>query len=124
MRYQLHVVRIFSFDWERSFAFYKDTLGLPSTFADRDLGWAQFDLGGASLGLEWADPDDAEARGLVGRFVGISLQVDDIDAAYAELSTRGVRFLAPPEPQIWGGVLAHFQDPSGNILTLLGRRPG
>ncbi|MCC6917989.1 MAG: hypothetical protein IT548_02225 [Alphaproteobacteria bacterium] len=29
-------------------------------------------------------------------------------------------FLAPPERQPWGGTLAHFRDPSGNGLTLLG----
>ena len=26
----------------------------------------------------------------------------------------------PPEKQFWGGSLAHFRDPAGNTLTLLG----
>ena len=33
----------------------------------------------------------------------------------------GVVFLGPPERQAWGGVLGHFKDTSGNVLTLLGR---
>ncbi len=42
--------------------------------------------------------------------------------SYAELRARGVEFLAPPEQQPWGGVLAHFRDPDPNVLTLLCNR--
>ena len=56
----------------------------------------------------------------VGRFVGVSISVSDIEAAYNELSAKGVAFLAAPEKMPWGGTLAHFRDPSGNVLTLLG----
>ena len=57
---------------------------------------------------------------MVGRFVGVSLRVDDIDGVYETLKMRGVQFKSPPEKQSWGGSHAHFQDPDGNILTLLG----
>jgi uncharacterized glyoxalase superfamily protein PhnB len=80
----------------------------------------QFNLGGAELGLERCDPDDAEAAELVGRFVGTSIAVDDLDAVYAALVDTGVEFTGPPEKQPWGGVLAHFKDPGGNVQTLLG----
>ncbi len=63
------------------------------------------------------DGDDAH---LVGRFVGASIEVDDIDKAYLELAGRGVAFEGPPEKQFWGGTLAHFKDRAGNILTLVG----
>jgi predicted enzyme related to lactoylglutathione lyase len=33
---------------------------------------------------------------------------------------KGVHFTAPPEKQEWGGTLAHFEDPAGNVLTLVG----
>jgi uncharacterized glyoxalase superfamily protein PhnB len=66
---------------------------------------------------EEEDPDFLRAPG---GFLGISLQVDDIDASYRELSARGVRFISPPQKMRWGGTLAHFKDPSGNVLTLLG----
>ena len=36
-----------------------------------------------------------------------------------DLEQKGVRLTAPPEAQDWGGVLAHFADPDGNILTLV-----
>ena len=90
--------------------------------ADRDdaAGWAQMAPGAGQRALERVDPCDDEARGLVGRFVGVSLPVPDIFTTYQELVARGVEFIAPPEKQPWGGILAHLRDPDGNIVTLLG----
>jgi len=45
----------------------------------------------------------------VGRFIGCSLRVAEIDATYRELLAS----------MPLGGVLPHFKDPDGNILTLL-----
>jgi hypothetical protein len=52
--------------------------------------------------------------------LGVCLTVGDIRASYAELTKRGVIFDEPPEVQPWGGTLAHFKDPDGNVLTLVG----
>lgn len=121
MDYRLYAVRVFVSDWDRAVRFYTETLGIPTTFASDDLGWAQLATGEGQLALERAEPDDAEACELVGRFVGVSLEVPDIEATHETLVSRGVEFLAPPEKQPWGGVLAHFRDPDGNVLTLLGQ---
>lgn len=120
MSYRLFAVRIFSFKWEESLRFYEDAVDLPLFYINSDFGWAQFDLGGVYLGLEKCDPNDPESKDLVGRFVGASLQVENIEATYRSLSSKGVEFSAPPEKQPWGGTLAHFRDPDGNIITLLG----
>ena len=120
MKYRLYAQRIFSFNWAESVAFYRDTLGLPLKFESEDIGWAEFDLGGVSLAIERQDPECEEAGELVGRFVGISLRVDDIQAVYRELISKGVEFAGQPEKQAWGGTLAHFIDPDQNTLTLLG----
>lgn len=120
MDYKLYVVRIFVTDWERAISFYLEKLGMKAAFRDDEMGWAQLDTGDAQLGLERVAPGDEEGRGYVGRFVGVSLSVSEIDAVYKELSSRGVEFLGPPERQPWGGILAHLRDPDGNVLTLLG----
>jgi predicted enzyme related to lactoylglutathione lyase len=86
-------------------------------------GWAQLDTGAAQLALGRVAPGDAEGETLAGRFVGVSLAVADVDAAHTRLRRRGVDFVAPPERMPWGGVLAHFRDPEGNVLTLLGTAP-
>jgi len=119
--YKLYAVRIFVRDWKRSLEFYKSTLGMPVRFANEDMGWAELAIDGAPLALERAQPGDPESHGLLGRYVGVSLQVDDVPATYAELRARGVDFVGPPEKQSWGGTLAHFRDPDGNVLTLFGR---
>lgn len=120
MEYKLFAVRVFVTDWERALAFYCETLGIPTTFRSDELGWAQLATGEGQLALERVTPGDREAEDLVGRFVGVSLEVADLEATHRTLVERGVEFLAPPEAQPWGGVLAHLRDPDGNVLTLLG----
>ena len=124
MEYKLHLVRIFVSDWQRAVAFYTETLGMTASFCDDEMGWAQLDTGGSQLAIERLAPDDPEAADLVGRFVGVSLEVEDIDATYERLVGRGVDFVEAPQRQPWGGVLAHFRDPDGNVLTLLGSSGG
>ncbi|GJL56587.1 MAG: hypothetical protein NPIRA02_37190 [Nitrospirales bacterium] len=117
---KLHTIRIFVDDWETACTFYEDTLQLPIRLKNPDLGWAEFDVGETRLGIERVAADDAEGKQLIGRFLGISFQVDDIEATYHTLMAHGVTFVQPPERQHWGGTLAHFTDSSGNVLTLLG----
>ena len=117
---ELYAVRIFVRRWPEACAFYKEALGLPERYRNDEVGWAEYDLGGPCLGVERVGTGDADGEALVGRFVGVSLRVDDIDGAYRSLKVKGVAFTAPPEKQVWGGTLAHFLDPDGNTLTLLG----
>jgi len=117
---KVYAIRIFVKDWEGLCKFYERILSLPLKFKDVKAGWAGFDVGGPSLAFERIDQSDKEARELVGRFLGISLRVKDIVSVHRQLSENGVEFIAPPEKQIWGGSLAHFKDPEGNILTILG----
>jgi lactoylglutathione lyase len=120
VEYKVFAVRVFVTDWERAIRFYSQILEMAIVYQSDKMGWAQMAPGEGQLALERVDPSDLEGRALVGRFVGVSLQVPDIFATYKTLVARGVEFVAPPEKQPWGGVLAHLRDPDGNILTLLG----
>lgn len=120
--YELAVVRVFVHDWEAAVSFYADQLGMTLTNRADEFGWAEFSVGEGGLAIERLARSDEEAPDLVGRYVGISLRVPDIDAAHRELVGRGVRFLTPPSLQPWGGVMAHLEDPEGNVLTLIGAR--
>jgi catechol 2,3-dioxygenase-like lactoylglutathione lyase family enzyme len=110
-------VRIFVDDIERARHFYRDILELIETSAASD--WAVYDLDGKDIIVEKVAADDPEHR-LVGRFLAVSFEVDDIDATYRQLKAKGVSFPEPPERQAWGGTLAFPRDPDGNILTLVG----
>ena len=119
MKYQMYAQRIFCFNWQECVSFYKETIGLPVKFEDENMGWAEFDLGGVSFAVERQDQHDAEAQSLVGRFVGMSIQVENIEEVCQELIRKGVEFEGLPAKQPWGGILAHFKDPDGNVITLL-----
>lgn len=113
-------VKVYVTDLARSLAFYTQTLGMELDFTD-GRQWAQFRSGeDVSLALEECAPDHAVfGSRVVGRYVGVTLMVDDIAKTYAELVARGVRFRGPPERQHWGGTLAHLDDLDGNTLTLM-----
>ncbi|GAB5470374.1 MAG: hypothetical protein Kilf2KO_34040 [Rhodospirillales bacterium] len=116
---RIYAVRIFVDDLAKARAFYGETLGLKEVWTMTEMKAVGFDLESAQLIVEEEDPEGEEA-GLIGRFVGLSLQVDDIEESYRQLKERGVAFEGPPEKQPWGGTLADFKDPAGNLLTLLG----
>ena len=111
-------VRIFVDDIERARRFYRDVLELHRNHRPRRTGLL-FDLDGKNVIVEKVAADDPE-HDLVGRFLAVSFNVDDIDATYRKLVAKGVSFPEPPERQGWGGTLAFPRDPDGNILTLVG----
>lgn len=111
----IDTIRLFTKNAAKAAAFYRDALGLREAVSDDAI--AVFDTGGTKLMLEAVDGADAED--LVGRFTGVSFAVADIRAAVSTLDAKGVKFDGRPELQPWGGALAHFFDPDGNILTLV-----
>ncbi len=118
----LDAVRVFTRDFPRAEAFYRDTLGLKVLYSETDF--CVFDTGATKLVLEAQSPDDPETEALVGRFAAISFTVTAIDDVIADLRGKGVAFDGEPERQDWGGTLAHFFDPDGNTLTLVQRTHG
>jgi len=128
----IEAVRVFTTHLAQARRFYGETLGLAELFADEAM--VMFATGQAKLIVERVEAGDPEASGpeasgpeasgpeasgLVGRFAAFSFTVADMAAAASALRERAVAFLGPPERQGWGGVLAHFKDPDGNILTLV-----
>ncbi|BEP54318.1 hypothetical protein GmRootV118_15620 [Variovorax sp. V118] len=117
---QLHTARIFVQDLALASRFYEQILGLPLKADGREHGFCVFGAGPMSLVVERVDEDaPAEDQALIGRFTGLSFDVEDIQAKYNELSSRGVTFSGLPEPQSWGGILATLRDPAGNELQLV-----
>lgn len=116
-------VRIFVADFNRAFDFYTKSLGMEQDFSDNST-WAQFHAGeDISLAIELTAPDRVECGSkLVERFTGVTLLVDDITTEYAKLSALGVKFTSAPSAQPWGGTIATFCDPDGNVLTLMESR--
>ncbi len=108
-------VNVFVTDLERALAFYQGALGLRLEHADGEHGYASFAAGPVRLGLAVAG---SEQSALTGRHTGVGLDVDDLEAEHARLVGLGVRFTMPPAVQPWGGFMALFEDPDGNVFYL------
>jgi catechol 2,3-dioxygenase-like lactoylglutathione lyase family enzyme len=116
----ISAVRLWVTDINAAKTFYRDTLQLALTNDWSEHGACVFTAGSITLVVEAADAQtSADEGGLVGRLTGISFAVADIHAEVARLKARGVRFDHEPEQQYWGGWLAWFKDPTGNVLELV-----
>lgn len=111
-------VNLYVSDLARSVEFFRETLGLEMQFSDESFGYASFDAGPVRMGLAQVDVTDEESRALVGRQTGFGFMVPDLAAAHEDLAARGVPFPMEPEKQPWGGFMALFEDPDGNVFYL------
>jgi len=108
-------IRIQVTDVDRAVTFYRDLLGMPFLLAFP--GMAFFDLDGVRLMLV-----EPEGRGFGGESA-VYCRVDDIGAAHATLTERGVLFDDAPHVvhhdaayDLW---MSFFRDPDGNVLALM-----
>ncbi|MSQ22349.1 MAG: hypothetical protein EXR53_03445 [Dehalococcoidia bacterium] len=104
---------------ERLVAFYLDVLGLTPHSVRPDF--VAFSFGDARLSIGRHDGVSGKAKDP--NRVMVNLAVTDIQQVYTLLQEKGVSFLRPPERERWGGWVATFHDPDGNILQLL-QQPG
>jgi serine phosphatase RsbU (regulator of sigma subunit)/catechol 2,3-dioxygenase-like lactoylglutathione lyase family enzyme len=110
-------------DHERSLAFYVDLLGF-TVLADGRFEFGRWVAvappdGSAILALI-APRRGTENYRLIGRSTNVSFIAEDINATWELWRSRGVRFLQPPQAQLWGGTFATFTDIDGNVFELLG----
>ena len=100
-------------NWEAAAAFYRDTLGLPASFAN---DWfVEFVLhDGAHLSIA----DAARRVDRSGRGQGITLawQVEDLAAVRGELEAAGVA--VTPIKRRWGAGVCYCNDPEGHRIEL------
>jgi predicted enzyme related to lactoylglutathione lyase len=115
---EIGYVNLYVSDLERSASFFGEVLGLREQHRDGEHGYASFSAGPISLGIAVVDPADEKTRGLVGRPTGFGFCVEDLVEAHRDLAARGVQFVMEPTRQPWGGFLATFADPDGNIFYL------
>jgi predicted enzyme related to lactoylglutathione lyase len=95
--------------------FYRDQLGLTPRTAKADF--INFDWGGVRLSVSVHDGVRGPSRDPLR--IMVNLTVDDIGAVHARLARAGVVFTRPPEAEDWGGRVATFLDPDGNVIQLM-----
>ncbi|BFM15944.1 hypothetical protein R50073_21270 [Maricurvus nonylphenolicus] len=109
------MLRIPCKDLQTSEDFYTDKLGLTKVFGSHEEGFIGYQLDNSQLMLENEETGEFEC----GRFLGFSLQVEDIQAYYSAAQDRGVAFTGAPEKQFWGGMMTHVIDCNGNSFSIV-----
>jgi lactoylglutathione lyase len=113
----ISVVAIRVKNQDEALRFYTERLGFEKRM-DADMGegkrWLTVAPVGASTEIV-LENETAEAKS--GGWAGVILEAEDIDAAYRELSGRGVKFTELPIRHPWGG-WAQLEDQDGNTFGL------
>lgn len=105
-------------DVNREVAFFRDVMGLELQFSDDTFHYARFDGGPVGFAVASDAQDHTGEAPKPDHLSGIGFVVDDVDKAYAEMKARGARFTMEPSQQPWGGYMAMFADPEGNLFYL------
>jgi methylmalonyl-CoA/ethylmalonyl-CoA epimerase len=119
---QIHQIAVYAKDLNEAVQFYRDILGARFIEKFDPPGLAFFDFNGVRILLEQTGPKST-----------IYFRVDDIESAYEELQSKGVKFSHAPhlihrdEKGLFGKPgeeewMAFFSDPSGNVLALATRK--
>jgi catechol 2,3-dioxygenase-like lactoylglutathione lyase family enzyme len=113
---QIGQIAMLIHDLERAVAFYRDKLGMQFLFSAGTLAF--FDCAGTRLMLSTPEPGQAHNGNSI-----IYFTVDDINAAYRELTVRDVSFEDQPHIianmgtyDLW---MAFFRDSENNLLGIM-----
>ncbi len=113
-------------DLERSLKFYRDGLGLPTTWTG-DKGVVFFQTSGTCLAIYPLDklaedigPDFAAAPS---KFSGITIahnvrEKHEVDELLAEAERAGAKIEKPAADTFWGGYSGYFSDPDGHLWEI------
>ena len=113
---QIGQIAIVVQDLERAVAYYRDKLGMQFLFTAATLAF--FDCAGIRLMLSTPEPGQNSSGNSI-----IYFTVGDIEAAYRELSVRGVPF--DDQPHIIANMgtydlwMAFFRDSEHNLLGIM-----
>jgi catechol 2,3-dioxygenase-like lactoylglutathione lyase family enzyme len=101
-------------DFDGAVEFYGNVLGLPESKRWGNMPAVEFETGNLTIAVMQSDAFGIEPRT---NNHPIELRVDDVEAARAELESRGVAFRGET---LDSGVChqAFFEDPDGNALAI------
>ena len=125
---KIDAITLFVADARVAAAFYQRAFGINPVFEDESS--AAFAFEGAVVNLldRRAAPElvgsDRVAVANAGSSFQITLEVDDVDQAAAELAERGVDLLSGPMDRPWGIRTASFADADGHIWEIAAKIGG
>jgi len=118
----IDAITLFVEDLNESKGFYQSVFGLPVFYEDENSAVFKFENTLINLlkipaAIDLIKPAVVADPGAGSRFQ-LTIPVDNVDAACAELAARGVELLNGPMNRPWGIRTASFTDPGGHIWEL------
>ena len=113
-------------DLERSLRFYRDGLGLPTSYGP-EKGVIFFRTSGVCLALypydKLAEDISPEFVGPRSKFMGITIahnvrQRVEVDRLLAQAAAAGAQIEKPAQDTFWGGYSGYFSDPDGYLWEI------
>lgn len=118
--------RILVRNFRACFRFYRDVLGFEPGFGTENDTYADFGVGETNISL-FDKQEMSEVMGTLERperpeaqdHVCLVFGVEDVDAFYGQLQSKGVAVVNPPTDHAdWGVRTLHFRDPDGNLIEV------
>ncbi len=123
-------LRILTHDVTRLYDFYTQILGFEVNWGERGWSYVSYSEQGSDKPAfavfahdGMVDYPDYESvnRDVMSDKAVYCISVDDVDAAYAELSAKGVPFIGEPRDiPNWYMRCVMFRDPDGNLFEISG----
>ena len=118
----IEVVTLFVFDIDATKAFYARVFAAEVLFEDAASAVLKFSGAMVNLLAVERAPTLVAPIGVAPKGAGaamlLTVRVDNVDEACAELAKRGVTLLNGPMDRPWGRRTAAFADPSGHVWEL------
>lgn len=113
------LVKIPVSDFGKATHYYREIVGLEEEFAVEAYGWAQYKTGNVPLCLYVTGQGGGD--GIPGSEVGFHLVVDNAEAFYQQIQSRGGQFASEIVKSDDGGRFFVLRDPDGNTFKVMQR---
>lgn len=129
---KLSNIRLLVNNFEKSFHFYNETLGLNCTWGDKDNVYASFDIGMSSglaifkseLMADTIGNNKSNSSDVSQDKFAIVIEVESVDETFEILQNKSIRFISQPKDmEAWGIRVAHLRDTEGNLIEIISNLP-
>lgn len=112
---------LFVRDVGKAAAFYRDVLGFAVDFLHgAPPFYGAVSRGDARLHLRHVGrPNFPALAATEEALILATIEVDDVEALFAEFGGRGADLPQPPVAHDWGGTDFHVRDPDGNVIAFV-----